>query len=492
VTAIDVFNATGGPETGGPERVTGSDRAEGYRWRWPALAVILAGSAMELLDATVTNIAGPTMRADLGGGTGLLQWLGAAYLLAMTAGLLTSGRLGDIVGRRRMFVLGAAGFTVGSLLVAVAGSAETAIAARVVQGLCGAAMVPQAFGLIKEMFPPAQSQIAFATLGPVMGLTAAAGPVLAGWLVDADVLGTGWRMIFLINVPIGVVTVVAALRLLPASRTSHPLRLDLVGAALAAIAGLLLVYPLVQGREHGWPGWSFAMMAASAVCFAVFGWYEARVERAGGDPLVVPSLFRRRAFTGGLLVGMLLFASMSGFVLVFNVFLQIGAGYSASAAGLAMLPYPIGVIVGMGALPSLARFGRAVLHAGALVNAVGIVGVIATVAAAGPVSGWWFAPALFVSGMGAALLMGPYLDFVLAGVEPAETGSATGTLTAVQQLGGALGLALVGTVFFTDLGDGTAYGAALSAALVLAAGLVLAVFPAGYFLPHRSTEGGPS
>ncbi|GID91296.1 MFS transporter [Amorphoplanes digitatis] len=453
-----------------------------YRWRWVALAVILAGSAMELLDATVTNIAGPTMRADLGGSAGLLQWLGAAYLLAMTAGLLTSGRLGDIIGRRRMFLIGAGGFTIGSLLVATAGTPETVIAARVVQGLCGAAMVPQGFGLIKEMFPPTESQTALAAFGPVMGLAAAGGPVLAGWLVDADILGTGWRMIFLINLPIGVAAVAAAVRFLPASRAPHPLRLDLVGAVLAAAAGLLLIFPLVQGREHGWPAWAFAMMAGSALLFVLFGWYETRTERAGGDPLVIPSLFRKRAFTGGLLVGVLLFASMSGFMLVFNVFLQVDAGYSPSAAGLAMLPYPIGVIAGMGALPSLRRFGRAVLHAGVLVNALGIVGVIATVAAAGSaVSGWRLIPALLVGGVGAALLMGPYLDFVLAGVEPAETGSASGTITAVQQLGGALGLALVGTVFFDAQGS-------LTPALWLAAGLVLAAFPAGYFLPEHTAD----
>nr|BFE74313.1 hypothetical protein GCM10020092_076140 [Actinoplanes digitatis] len=314
-----------------------------------------------------------------------------------------------------MFLIGAGGFTIGSLLVATAGTPETVIAARVVQGLCGAAMVPQGFGLIKEMFPPTESQTALAAFGPVMGLAAAGGPVLAGWLVDADILGTGWRMIFLINLPIGVAAVAAAVRFLPASRAPHPLRLDLVGAVLAAAAGLLLIFPLVQGREHGWPAWAFAMMAGSALLFVLFGWYETRTERAGGDPLVIPSLFRKRAFTGGLLVGVLLFASMSGFMLVFNVFLQVDAGYSPSAAGLAMLPYPIGVIAGMGALPSLRRFGRAVLHAGVLVNALGIVGVIATVAAAGSaVSGWRLIPALLVGGVGAALLMGPYLDFVLA------------------------------------------------------------------------------
>ena len=376
-----------------------------------------------------------------------------------------------------MFVIGALGFTVGSLLCAVAQSPETLIAARVVQGLFGAAMIPQGFGLIKEMFPPAQLQSAFALFGPVMGLSAVAGPVLAGWLVDADIAGTGWRMIFLINLPIGLAAAAGAIRLLPESRSPHPLRLDVPGVALASIASLLLVYPLVQGREHGWPAWAFVMIAASVVMFGVFAAGQVRKGRRGGDPLVVPSLFRKRAFTAGLLAGLILFACLAGFTLVLNLYTQLSLGYSPLKAGLTGAPFSLGMVAGMGVMQPLQRFGRKVLLGGAVVKALGILAVIMIITAGPAPTPWRLAPALALAGIGTALLMGPYFDFVLAGVEPHEAGSASGTLTAVQQLGSAFGIALLGTVFFS---------ASIAAVLATIAGLLAVIFAVGFLLPKRS------
>ncbi|MBO3746310.1 MFS transporter [Streptosporangiaceae bacterium NEAU-GS5] len=428
-----------------------------YRWRWAALFVILAAEVMDLLDAMVTNIAAPSMRADLGGGASTIQWLAAAYTLAMTGGLLTGGRLGDIFGKKRMFVVGAIGFTIGSLLCAVAMSPEMLIGARVIQGLFGAVMLPQGLGMIKEIFPPKEMQSAFALFGPVMGLSAVGGPILAGWLVDADFFGTGWRMIFIINLPLGVAALLGALRFLPEIRSPHPLKLDIPGVILASTGALLIIYPLVQGRENDWPAWSFVMLGASVVVFAVFGWYEARKK---GDPLIVPSLFRKRAFTGGLIVGVVFFSGMAGFMLVFNVYTQVGLGYSAIKAGLAGVPWSAGMIVGMGIMQALKRFGRKVLHGGALLMAAGVGGVLITLNIAGiGVTPWQLAPALIVTGIGMGLLMGPFFDIVLAGVESHETGSASGALTATQQLGNAFGVALLGTLFFGMLGSGVTTGA---------------------------------
>lgn len=212
---------------------------------------------MDLLDALVTTIAGPSILADLGGSDTLIQWLGAGYVLAMAVGLLTGGRLGDIYGRKRMFLLGALGFVAASLLCAVATGPGVLSAARVLPGLFGAVMLPQGLGMIKDMFPPSQMGAAFGAFGPVMGLSAVAGPILGGFLVDSDFFGTGWRMIFLINVPLGLGTVVAGWKLLPLGRGSFASRLDLVGVALFSVASGLLVYPLVQGREKGWPAWIF-------------------------------------------------------------------------------------------------------------------------------------------------------------------------------------------------------------------------------------------
>ncbi|WP_084963630.1 MFS transporter [Thermoactinospora rubra] len=440
-----------------------------YKWRWPALGVILAGSVMELLDATVTNIAGPTIRADLGGGPALLQWLGAAYVLAMTAGLLTGGRLGDIVGRKRMFLIGMAGFTVGSLLCAVAVSPETVIAARVLQGLFGAAMIPQGMGLMKEMFPPKELQAAFGMFGPVMGLAAVGGPILAGWLVQADLLGTGWRMIFLINLPVGLLAALAAARFLPATRPAGGVKLDLPGTLLASLGTVLIVFPLVQGREHGWPAWSFAMMAASLVTFALFVVYE---KHRKAHHLVAPSLLRKPAFLSGLAVGAIYFAAFGGVFMVIGLYTQLGLGFSPLKAALTSVPSSLGMILGMGAAQGLARHGRRVLLAGAVV--MGLATTALLVVAEPGVSPWQLAPALAFLGVGSGLVMGPYFGIVMAAVDPAETGSASGTLTAIQQVGNALGLAVLGTVFFGSGSAEITFGVAAGmTALVLVVGLLL-------------------
>ncbi|MFI0407734.1 MFS transporter [Actinomadura sp. 3N508] len=424
-----------------------------YRWRWAALFVILAGEIMDMLDALITNVAAPTIRAELGGSAATVQWLAAGYTLAMAIGLITGGRLGDLYGRRRMFLIGAAGFTAASLLCGIAVSPGMLVGARVTQGLFGALILPQGIGLIKQMFPPKEMAVAFSVFGPVMGLASVGGPVLAGWLIDADLFGTGWRMIFLINLPLGAAAILAGLKFLPSGRSERATRLDLPGAALASLAAALLIYPLVQGREHDWPAWTFLMMAASLAVWAVFAWYEARKHRSGGDPLIVPSLFRKRGFTGGLIVGLVFFAAIAGLGLVLSLFFQMGLGFSPLKAGLSQIPWSVGTVLGFGLVQAVQRFGRRVIHAGALIMAAGIAGFHATLLHAGiDVTPWHLVPALTLTGLGMGLLMGPFFDTALAGVEPEETGSAGGTLTAVQQLGAALGAAVLGTIFFGLLG----------------------------------------
>src|SRR3954451_7437923 len=279
------------------------DPAVAYRWRWVALFVILTVDVMDLLDSLVTTIAGPVIRADLGGSLSLIQWLGATYTLSMAIGLLTGGRLGDIFGRRRMFLIGAAGFTAASLLCALAWRPGVLIGARAIQGLFGAIMLPQGLGMIKQMFSEQEQAKAFGAFGPVMGLSAVGGPILAGWLVTADYFGSGWRMIFFINLPLGMFAVFGALRFLPEFKSARPPRLDVMGVLLAAVGAFLLLYPLVQGRHLDWPVWCFALLAAGMIVFGLFARYETRRERRRLDPLVTPSLFRKRAFSGGLAVG---------------------------------------------------------------------------------------------------------------------------------------------------------------------------------------------
>ncbi|MGK5556972.1 MFS transporter [Actinomadura kijaniata] len=467
-----------------------------HRWRWLALLVIVAGEVMDMLDAMVTNIAAPTIRAELGGSPATVQWLAAGYTLAMAVGLVVGGRLGDLYGRRRMFLIGAGGFTVASLLCGLAFSSGALVGSRVLQGLFGALMLPQGIGLIRQMFPPREMGAAFGLFGPVMGLASVGGPVLAGWLVDADLFGTGWRMIFLVNLPVGIAAVLAGRFLLPAGRDGRAERLDVTGAVLVAAGAALLVYPLVQGHEHGWPGWAFLMMAASAAVFAVFAWYERRRQRSGRDPLVVPSLFRKRGFAGGMVSGLAFFTALTGFALVLSLYLQMGLHYSPLKAGLSQIPWSVGIVAGFGLAQAVQRFGRRVIHAGITVMAAGTGGALVTFQVAGTdVTPWQLTPALLVVGVGMGTAMAPFFDTVMAGVEPHETGSAGGTLTAVQQLGAALGAAVLGTVFFDTVRVGPGgvpdLAPAMQATLWTVLGLLAAAFALTFLLPrHARPEDG--
>ncbi|MFF4403180.1 MFS transporter [Streptomyces sp. NPDC001404] len=478
---------------GGPSAAPGPPP---YRWRWVALWVLLAGETMDMLDSLVASIAAPSIRAELGGGAGVTQWLGAAYALAMAVGLITGGRLGDVVGRRRAFLVGAAGFTGASLLCAAAMSPGFLIAARGLQGLFGAVMIPQGLGLIKEMFRGRELGRAMGMYGPVMGLSYVGGPVLAGWLVSAGWFGTGWRMVFLVNLPLGLLAFAGGWRFLPASGPRSAAGLDLVGAVLASAAALPVVFPLVQGREQGWPVWAFVSMAAGVVLFGVFGRYEQRVARAGGEPLVVPGLFRKRAFSGGLVTGAALFAAVAGFSLALSLYFQSGLGASPLKAGLAVLPWSAGTVVGFAVVQVLdgrgvlSRFGRPLVQTGVVVMALGTgLFALALRSAGTRVTVWQGAPALVVVGAGMGLVMGPFFQTVLAAVEPHETGSAAGTLTAVQQFGSALGSAVLGTVFFSGLGErataaGPGYTGAMEITLGAEAGLLAVTLLATFLLPH--------
>ncbi|WP_424184802.1 MFS transporter [Actinokineospora sp. G85] len=462
---------------------------------WWVVAIVLVGSILDLLDALVTTIAGPTIMRDLGGTQGFIQWLAAGYTVAMAAGLLIGGRLGDRYGRKRMFMIGLAGFTLASLVSAIAATPETLIAARVLQGLLGALMVPQGLGLMKQVFPPDKLGVAFGLTGPVMALSGVAGPVVAGWLVDADYFGWGWRMIFAINVPIGVVTLIAAAFVLPRSRRQPELTADVGGAVLAAAGMGGLIFALVQGRELGWPWWIFVVLVGSAAALAWFALHQVRRGAKGRSTLVVPSLFGKRAFVSGLAVGLLFFGVMMGGSLVFSLFFQLGLGQSPLVSGLATIAQAAGMVVGFGLSQKLGMTRRT-MFVGFATVAVGLLGAIATVVLPeGAVNVWSLSPALAVVGIGSGLAIAPYFDIVLAGVDDAEIGSASGTLTAAQQTGNALGVSVLGTVFFAVLdahqSDGgsafaTATWVATGASLVAVAGAALCAL----LLPRQARHGG--
>jgi EmrB/QacA subfamily drug resistance transporter len=430
----------------------------GHPRRWLILFVVLIVECMDLLDGTIVNVAAPTIRTDLGASTAALQWIVGGYALALAVGLMPGGRLGDVHGRRRLFLLGTIGFTVSSLCCGLAPSTGVLVACRLAQGLSASLMIPQGFGIIRSAFSKEQLPKAFGLFGPVIGLSAVLGPIIGGGLVDADLFGTGWRMIFLVNLPLGILAVIGALRVLPESRTPGAPTLDKRGAVLVALAMGLLVYPLIEGRGQDWPAWTFAMMAASALLFVAFGWLARRGERTGGHPLVTPSIFRKRAYTAGVSVILLFFAGMIGLMLVITLYLQVGLGYSAIHAGASFAPWSLGMGIGAGLGGGLLapRFGRHVLHGGLLVMLAGVCWLLAVIHGEGmQLTTLQLAGPELVCGIGSGLIVAPLFSIVLAAVEDHEVGSASGVLNALQQLGSAVGVAGFGTIFFSVIvGDG--------------------------------------
>jgi MFS family permease len=460
--------------------------------RWLAFAAIITASVMDLLDSTIAQVAAPSIRRDLGGPYTVIEWLSAAYALAMAVGLLTGGRLGDLYGRKRVLLAGMAGFIAASAVCAAAATSGELIAARAAQGLAGAVMLPQVFGLISDLFEPHEMGRAFAVFSPVMGLSAMLGPIVSGGLIGLNLFGTGWRMIFLVNVPVGLAALAGA-RFLPAVPSrANGTRLDLPGAALAGLAMFLLVFPLVQGHELGWPGWLLGMLGASAAVLAGFGWYQVRRKRAGGTPLIEPGIFANRGYASGIAFSLAFVSSMGGIVLIFNVLLQAGLGYTPWHSAITTAPWAAGAFIGSAAGGiTMGRLGRRVLHAGLVVEAAGLLALIGVlrIAGAGVSTADLLAP-MIVGGIGMGMVFVPLFDIAMAGIRPHEMGSASGVLQTVNSLSMSTGVAGLGVIFFSLLGGGHAAGY-LSAAqwtALATVGLLASAFAVAFWLPRRARE----
>jgi EmrB/QacA subfamily drug resistance transporter len=461
--------------------------------RWLILFVVLAAECMDLLDGTVVNVAAPTIHETLGASSTALQWIVGGYPLALAVGLLIGGRLGDLLGRRTVFLVGVTGFTVASAVCGAAPTTGVLIAARLCQGFAGALMIPQGFGLLRETFPEHELPKAFGVFGPVMGSAAMIGPILGGFLVSAHLFHDAWRAVFLINLPVGIATGIAAARLLPRTTTRHASELDAAGAALAALASLALVYPLIQGRALGWPAWTDAMIAGSIVLFGAFAVHLQRRKRSGRDPLIEPSIFSHRGYSAGALVLMLYFGGMVGSMLTLTLFLQLGEGFSAAHAGLTVAPFALGTAitapVGVGLMHKLG--GRVMIQAGSVVSLLGYAAVALILTGTTHLSTWELVGPLLVVGMGMGLFVVSAFDTIVAAVTDRELGSASGALNAIQQLGGAIGVAVLGTVFFTVLArDG--FAPALQRAMWWAVGGLVIVLAASPLLPARAREIDPA
>ncbi len=477
--------------------ITPASEAQNHPRAWLVLALVLCAEVMDLLDSTIVNVAAPSIAGDLHAPPPALQWITGGYSLTFAVFLIAGARLGDRFGRRRLFLIGAWGFIGCSALCACAPDTSTLIAGRLLQGAAAALLIPQGFGILFASFRPADLGKAFSIFGPVVGLAAVAGPVLGGVLVNADVFGTGWRLVFLINLPIGIVAAVGAARVLPPARLASAPRLDLVGTLLVGGAAALITYPLIQGREAGWPAWTYAMLASGLVFLGVLAlWIRMRV-RMRREPLLDPSIFRHQSFSAGVVVTLVFFGGTFGVGLALTLFLQLGLGFSAVHAGLTALPYALGSSVG--ALVGGARLtpvlGRGVLGLGAALQAVGLVLILAVlVVTQTQVTTWQLAGPLLLWGVGMGLVVAPLFDFVLADLDGESVGSGSGVLNALQQLGTAIGVAVLGTVFFAtrDRHTGAArddgYVIALERCLQVGLGIAVAVFLLTFLLPRRARD----
>lgn len=423
--------------------------AAGDPRRWLALPVLLAGAFLPPLDFFIVNVALPSIRNALHASAAQLQFVISAYAATYAVFLITGGRLGDLYGRRRMFLLGIGGFTLASLLCGLAWSSEALLAGRMLQGLTAAALAPQVLASIRVMFPHAEQPRALGLYSATFGVAATLGALLGGALVSSHLWGMGWQLIFLVNLPVGAAALAAGFVLLRESREEHALRLDLGGVALLSIALTLLVYPLVEGRERGWPAWTYVMLACSFLTFVVFVRFEARVAKRGGSPLIDVRLFGEGDFSLGIIAALGIYLT-SSFFLTYAVYLQSGLQHSALQAGLATVPFTVGFFCGsMLASRLIDALGARALPLACACEAFGFGTLIATVLHALPQMA--VVPALAVAGFGFGVAMPALIRAVISGVETRHAGLASGMVITALQISAALGVAIIGGVFYTVL-----------------------------------------
>jgi EmrB/QacA subfamily drug resistance transporter len=404
------------------------------------LLVVLAGTFITFLDFFIVNVALPSMQQDLHAGSSAISLVVAGYGLTFAVGMITGGRLGDLFGRRRMFALGLVLFTLTSAACGLAPTIGVLVIARLLQGAAGALLTPQVLALLGTIYTDKRRGTAFAAYGFAMGVAGVLGQLIGGALIQADIAGLGWRAIFLINVPVGIAAR-ALVRVIPESRGTAA-RLDLTGAALVSLAVAAVVLPLTEGREQGWPAWTWLSFALAPVLAAGFVRHQAR----HSAPLVHLPLFRDRGFALGSLIGLTFALVPAAFFFVLALYLQDGRGYDALFSGTVFAAVGAGYFTALFvATPLAARLRHQVLAVGALTVAVGC-GVVAAATSAS--SSMELVPGLALVGFGIGTVLVPLASTVLATVDPRHAGSAAGVLTTAQQVGGALGVAVISVVFF--------------------------------------------
>jgi EmrB/QacA subfamily drug resistance transporter len=474
-----------------------SKQVVGSRNKWLALAVLLIGAFMALLDTTIVNVAIPTIRSSIGASNATLSWIVSGYALAFGLALIPAGRVGDRLGHKWVFIAGLSLFTIASLACGLAQDDGQLIAARAVQGLAGGMFFTTITALIQLMFADRERGRAFAILGATIGFSTALGPLVGGLIIQAFGAETGWRLVFGVNIPIGIVAVGAAAVFLPSGAESTDSAADWLGLALLTAGLVALLTPLIEGQQEGWPSWTYVSMVGGAVLIALFALWERRLEKLEGNPLVPPRLFAHSSFTGGVLLALVYFAAFTSIFFTIALLWQAGLGHSALQSGLVAMPFAVGSIIGAARSDVLAaRFGRSVLICGLGLVAAGITAVWLMLAHTAPTaySGWELLAPLLIAGIGSGLFIAPNSDFIVATVERRDAGAASGVIGTMQRIGSAVGIAVIGTVLFGTLHvvpgpDAVAVAFAHSATMAMGVSAALSVvaFGLAFALPRAAS-----
>jgi MFS family permease len=452
------------------------------RRAWQALIVLLAGMFIALLDTTIVNVALPSIRTSIDASEATLSWIISGYALAFGLALVPAGRVGDRIGHKWVFFSGVAVFTLASLACGLAQDDLQLVAARIVQGLAGGAFVPAVTAYIQLLFPFRSRARAFAVMGAVIGVSSALGPIVGGLIIQAFGAEEGWRLVFGVNLPIGLATLVAAAILLPGRRETDALgassakaatggapasataaqaapaarggAIDVVGLILISAGLIALLVPLIEGQDEGWPLWTYLSLAGGVLLIAAFGASEVRYTKRGNAPLVPPRLFAHPSFTGGTVLALVYFAAFTSIFFTISLLWQSGLGHTALESGIVSVPFAVGSIVGSALSSRLsARLGRTVLVIGTAAVALGLAAVwlILLFVPAGELTTWHLLVPLLVAGVGNGLFIAPNVQFIVATVDGRDAGAASGVISAVQRIGSAIGIAVIGSVFFGSL-----------------------------------------
>ncbi|MGI8646688.1 MAG: MFS transporter [Mycobacteriales bacterium] len=460
------------------------------------LPVVLLASFMAQFDTFVVNVAAPSLRSNLHASDIALELIVGGYAFAYGSGMVTGGRLGDMYGHRRLFLIGMASFSLASLLCGLSNTPSELVAARLLQGVTGALMVPQILALITAPFAPHEGGRTMAWFGVTAGIASVAGQILGGLLLDADFLGLGWRTIFLINVPIGVITIGLAWRLVPRVSNPRQASLDLLGTLGVSLSLALALIPLMLGRNEHWPAWTWICLVTSLPVITATMTWERKVARLGGQPLLNPALFRNRSFAVGLVINVAFMAFFGSFIFTLTLLLQSGLGLSALHAGLTFAP--LGALLATTSVLGrrlMGHYGLKILTLGAGISAVGVVTLAVELhVLAGSITTPWLVPPLALVGLGNGLVMPLLMGAVLAGVDPTQAGAAAGVLTTSQQFANAAGVAVLGSVLFAALGGAptrTGFTSAMQLTAVLDLVLLLITIALTFLLPQNPARAKP-